>query len=859
MSRKFYVKYYEWENDGHAHFKDTYYYTQNIFQQFTIRDIKEYVKGERYKIHEPICTCFLSIFKDTDIKNNNIGKCIEYNDSTLLNNTIFNELVPIYVCANLGKKCTCGELDKLILSSEFEKKREEDIKKWEEKAKEDKEYYDRRLREEKNEHLLEIKRLNNLINEQKKESRKQIVEQNEQLKKEIDRLEKENNLRECQYLEEKKATKERFLNIENQRLQEKKEHNERLRTMENERHRDREEANKKIVNFEKERKRERELYTERLNTFEKDLEQSKQKIEEYENQKKILKQNEKQAEKEFLSDNNQIYHDYFEKNKSIISSEIEIKLKKLIDENISLDEINEDIISKIVMVEKYVKILREFIEDKITNLNNENININSFNIIILGNTGVGKSTLLNTVLKEKLAETKFGDRCTMGVPKAYESEKAKGIRIWDSRGIENGKYNLETAFNDIKNTIDSLIKENDPDKFIHCIWFCIKSNRFTDEEAENLMKCYDSYIEKLPIIVVFTQSDNQKHTEKMIEIVKAKLDKDRKLNGFDGKGGNDIKILKVLAEDYENDFGIVKSFGIHNLMEQTYESAKIGIERACTHSVMEQGKEILKEEFNEIIKKLKEKKFGNKNEIKEKENENIIENEEPNNILDKYLNEGKKKNYLSINDIDNFDYNNFRKFSKLFSREICKNLLLKESIKEETINSIDKIIESELAKIRQFLEQIFLSQLEQISNVLTEDLVDFVARLETKYQISSLSSKYNHNELKRQAKNIIIKNFKPILDDIIYREISQIIFQKFYEKISKELFICFEEVSKAQKNFREIFGSKGKEISLVCLNKIKNMMNYPKDDYEERNPKTKSEKKKKSKYEELEEEDDDED
>ena len=64
----------------------------------------------------------------------------------------------------------------------------------------------------------------------------------------------------------------------------------------------------------------------------------------------------------------------------------------------------------------------------------------------------------------------------MGVPKAYESEKVKGICICDSRGIENGKYNLETAFNDIKNTIESLIKENDPDKFINCIWFCIKSN-----------------------------------------------------------------------------------------------------------------------------------------------------------------------------------------------------------------------------------------------------------------------------------------------------------------------------------------------------------------------------------------------
>ena len=859
MSRKFYIRYHEWEIDGHAHWKKTYYYTQDIFQKFTIRDIKEYVKGERYKIHEPICTCFLSIWKDTDIKKNQISQCIEYNDSIILDKTIFNELIPIYVCANLGKKCTCGELDKLILFSQFEKKREEDIKKWEEKSKEDKKYYDRRLREEITEHQIEIKRLNNLIYEQKRENRQQMEAQNEQYKKEIDRIQKENNLRESQYLEEKKATKERFMYLETERKQERKEHNERLRIMENERHRDREEANKKMVNFEKERQRERELYTERLNTFEKELEENKQKIEEYENQKKLLKENEKQAEEEFLSDNNQIYDDYFEKNKSIIASEIEIKLRKLIDENISLDGINVDMISKIVKEEKYVKILREYMEDKVTNLNNENININSFNIIILGNTGVGKSTLLNTVLKGKLAETKFGDRCTMGPPKVYESEKAKGIRIWDSRGIENGKYNLEAAFNDIKNTIESLIKENDPDKFIHCIWFCIKSNRFTDEEAENLKKCYDSYIEKLPIIVVFTQSDNQKQTEKMIEIVKTKLDNERKLNGFNEKGGNDIKILKVLAEDYENDFGTVKSFGIHNLMEQTYSSAKIGIERACTHSLMEQGKEILKEEFNDIIKKLKEKIFGNKNEIKEDKNANIIENEEPNNILDNILNEEKKrKNYYSINNIDNLDFNNFMKFAKIFSRKILKSLLFREKISEETINSVDKIIESELEKVRQFLEQIFQAQLEPISNILTEDLVDFVAKLETKYQISSLSSKYNHNELKRQTKNAIMKYFKPVLDDIIYREISQIIFQKFYEKISKELTTCFEELSKANKRFREIFSSKGKEISLVCLNKIKNMMDYPNDDYEERNPKPKLEKKQKSKYEELEEDDDEE-
>ena len=149
MSRKFLVQYHEWENDGQAHFQDSYFYHQAIYQAFTIRDVKEFVKRKRYGIHKPVCTCFLRIYKQINKENNQIGECLDYNDSTFLNYTVFNKSNPIFVCANLGKKCSCGGLDILTLSSNFEKKREEDIKRWEEKSREDKEYYDRRLREEK--------------------------------------------------------------------------------------------------------------------------------------------------------------------------------------------------------------------------------------------------------------------------------------------------------------------------------------------------------------------------------------------------------------------------------------------------------------------------------------------------------------------------------------------------------------------------------------------------------------------------------------------------------------------------------------------------------------------------------------
>ena len=830
MDRKFYIEYRVWESDGTAHEYDFFSYNQYIFHYLTISDVKEYVKEQRYKKHKPVCSCFLEIWKYSDSTKETISRCYEYNDTTLLNNTIFNDKINIVVMPTKEQKCKCGQFEKLLMRSNIEQI-EEQKQIFEEKERQNKEYFDRRLQEEKNYYQNQINRLDNIINQQEI--------QNQQYQSEIQRIHQENYRRENEFNEERRANNEKIQTIERNRQQERIENAKIIKTMENERNRERQENNRKFANMEKNN-----------NIL-------KEKITENENEKKNLEKRQKEAENVFIFQNNNIYDNYFEKNKSLLIQNIEIELNKLIEQNIPYAKINEELIYKIVKNEKFSKNVRELLDDKITNLNAENmkINISSFNIIILGNTGVGKSTLLNTVLKAKLAKTDLGDPCTMGMPKPYESENAKGIRIWDSRGIENGKYNLETAFNDIKITIESLIKRNDPDKFIHCIWYCVSSNRFTEEEVNNLKKCYDSYIEKLPIIVVFTRSDNQKQTDQMMEKVKNKLEKAKNMNGFEEKGVNDIKILKVLAEDYEHDFGIVKSFGIHDLMEQTYESGKIGIERACTHSLMEHGQEILKEELQEIIKRLKEKIFEKKNEIIDKNNINNFVNQQ-NNLLNNIINEeNKKKNNLNVYNIDEFDYNNFINFCKICSREIMKKLLLKDNITEETMLEIDKVIESESVKIKQFFENIFLAQLEIISTSLTEELVDFVARLEGNYKISTLSSKYHYNELKRHAKNNINKNFKPIIEDIIFRKISQILFQKFAEKVMKELLDCFHGLLKNNKKIREIFITKGKENSLVCLKRIKNLMNYPSDKYEERNSTKKG--RIKSKYEDLKEDEDD--
>ena len=573
------------------------------------------------------------------------------------------------------------------------------------------------------------------------------------------------------------------------------------------------------------------------------MKENEKKIEATEKEKLKIKQSEKEAENEFILNYKQIYDNFFKDNKNIISQEIFIKLKDLISKDKFLENINEELMDKIVKKEKFSKNVKNFLKEELDDLNNDNLelNISCFNIIILGNTGVGKSTLLNKILKKKLAEVGHGaNACTMGVPEPYESDEAKGIRIWDSRGIENGKYNLENSFKDIENTIKNSIKENDTDKFIHCIWYCIHSNRFTEDELDNLINCYDLYIDKLPIIIIFTQSDNQIKTDNTMKDVIAKLEKKNKKNGKEEK---DIKILKILSEDSVTDLGTIKSFGIHNLMEETYDSAKMGIERACTHSLMEQGTKILKDKFEEKIQKLNEEIFGQQEEIKENE-ESFEENNEKKISSNNFLNEKK------------FEYNIFRNFCKKFSREITKCLLLieengKSIIKQETNKEINKVIETEINKIKLLLEQIYETQFEIIANKLTDILKDdYIPKLEEKYQISNLSSKHKPSDLKRQSKKDIYNDFKPLIDDIVYRKISLFLFQELAMKFSNELLNNFHDKilkNKKETKLKKIFTKKGQEISPICLIKIKNLTEnyYPSDEYEERNPKkTKKGKKK---------------
>ena len=151
-------------------------------------------------------------------------------------------------------------------------------------------------------------------------------------------------------------------------------------------------------------------------------------------------------------------------------------------------------------------------EEKSSKIINESRKLkNKFNILVIGPTGSGKSTLVNEFFGIKDAKECYGDVGTIGFH-PYTTEDSEYVLI-DSQGLDYSK-----SIKDFTISLKSFIIESNksPNTFIDMIYYCTNNQTRLQEQEINLItelqKIYD--LERVPLIIVHTQAlSNDFHTQ----------------------------------------------------------------------------------------------------------------------------------------------------------------------------------------------------------------------------------------------------------------------------------------------------------------------------------------------------------
>ena len=623
-------------------------------------------------------------------------------------------------------------------------------------------------------------------------------------------------------LQQQKTLQELQNKASQEQQQRQKEQNEAIQNLINE-------HNKNIESMRNEALQQQRRYEEQQRKAEKE---SRQLLEQFE--KKYKEERDEEKKKQILEEKKKM--EDLEKKKKELKKKFDEKIKeikedkikeiidsfKLTEEKFCIEDIskfdNKKINDLIVNLFKNEKILKnilfnlnifiEKIKDKIRN-------VEHLNIILVGPSGVGKSTLINSILElETQTITGFGQPQTQNI-EFHSSPTIPFLRLADSKGIEkNETAGIDAIYKSIKDFIIKQLETKDPDHYIHCIWYCWTGARLEDSEIEILRKLSAQYsLETLPVIVVYTNAIDPIQVNEAKKYISCKL-------------GIKNDFVEVLAAEKQIRFAeqIMKipPYNLDKLKEISIKLAMSAVNSSCYEGLTEEIKGIIKETINNLTEELKLKINYDAKAILSKMNEKSkfedLYKENTNIILDIFY------KYIFLNpDIKITDYKKpevsiggNKYMISMQSQSLIRDFVIEYF--KESLSSYEKNLNAILSNhTKDLCNEIISFQME--FNQQNENLLKTPW---TSIELGKIIKKYLHDNLAEKAKLANLKNSFSYISTPIIQKFGEYFISSYNKGMTRPEFIKnakevikipFNKIEKQIKDYNEMLKKKKLEES----------------------------------------------